>query len=174
MYFKPMLLSESLPFDDPDFIYELKFDGFRAIAYLQRDSTTLISRNGKDLTGKFPVLNDLHSCAESPCILDGEIIAPHFPPTSLPGAAQFIVFDILTDKPLIERKQVLSDVISESPRLVISRFVHTHGKDLFDLACAQNLEGIVAKRKNSRYYHGKRSTDWIKIRNPAYARHKLR
>lgn len=167
---KPQLLIESPPFDDPDFIYELKFDGFRALAYLERDSTTLISRNGKDLTGKFPVLNELHNCAEEPCILDGEIIGPCFPPTLQPNAVQYIAFDILIDKPLIERKQILSDLISESPRLVISKFVTEHGKQLFDIACAHDLEGIVAKRKNSAYYPGKRSADWIKIRNPKYVR----
>jgi len=190
-----MLLDESPPFDDPNFIFELKLDGFRAIAYLG-ESTTLISRNGNNLTLVFPELSELHQhvrpgppsmkgvaprSGDGGCILDGEIISvknnkPVFPPTKK-YFTQFIAFDILSldgenlmQRSLLDRKKILSDAITASSRLVMSQFIHEHGTKLFELAAAQGLEGIVAKRAASIYRPGKRTTDWLKILNPDYRR----
>ena len=84
----------------------------------------------------------------------------------------FSVFDILykdneqlTDLPLIERKEILQNSIKENDRISITRYIETEGKKLFKLTTKNELEGIVAKKKDSKYYFGKRTEDWIKIKN---------
>ena len=84
---------------------------------------------------------------------------------------QFVAYDIiyndgddLTDKPLMERKAILSKVVKEGNNLTISRYIEKNGVAFFELAKAQELEGIVAKRKDSLYQIGKRTRDWLKIK----------
>ena len=84
----------------------------------------------------------------------------------------FVAFDILykdssklTDLPLLERKQILQDSISENDRISISRYIENEGIKLFELTTQGELEGIVAKKKDSKYYFDKRTKDWIKIKN---------
>jgi len=170
---KPMLLGTSLPFDNPDWIFELKLDGFRAIIYIEED-VKILSRSGRDITNDYPELQKLKA---APCILDGEIIAlsgdrPDFGKLMRKdGTVQFVAFDILrldgrdlTCLPLTERKKILAGTIKETDRLVVCRYVDTCGIALFQEACARNLEGIVAKRKASIYVPGKRTRDWLKIK----------
>jgi DNA ligase-1 len=137
---KPMLALTSDPFDSHDFLFEPKWDGFRCLAYLERDSTLLKSRNGSDLTGCFPELTFLHNhVVGTPAILDGEIIAfqggresfylllqrlrSPSPKAPVGGStplvpAIFIAFDILYSRgesvltlPLEERKELLERVV---------------------------------------------------------------
>lgn len=189
---KPMLISDMrMPFSSPDFIYELKLDGCRCIAFLDQDGTDLRNKRNIRLISKFPELKDIHQYVKDKCILDGELIVlkngvPDFfelqRRTLLSDSfkiqlshskypASFVAYDILyyknqqiTDWPLMERKKLLDDVVMESPSLAVSRYIEEHGAELYNLAKAQNLEGVVAKVKNSKYYFDKRTKDWIKFK----------
>lgn len=184
--------SESEPFDDPEWVYELKLDGERCLAYLDKSSTVLINRSVSMVLPKFPELAGLHHQAHERCILDGELIItvngkPDFEEIkrrwllkrqpAIEMAAQrlkatFVAYDILyqgrkalIDLPLMERKELLSKTVKENDRLALSRFVENDGKAFFDIVRQQGLEGIVAKRRDSRYYPGKTTADWVKIKN---------
>ena len=189
---KPMLIGENQEaFDSPDYIYELKLDGERCIAYLDNDVTELRNKRNMKMLVKVPELSDIHKQVKCRCILDGELIVikdgkPDFyeiqrrsllsntfkiklASSKLP--ASFTAFDILyykdhsvTDLPLMERKNLLEKVIKENERLAISRYIEEQGIKFYQLAKQNNLEGIVAKRKDSKYYLDKKTKDWIKIK----------
>jgi ATP-dependent DNA ligase len=85
--------------------------------------------------------------------------------------ASFVAYDIIyyenkeiIDLPLIERKRILSEVVIENPRIAVSRYIEEYGIELYNLTVEKELEGVVAKKKSSRYYYGKRSADWIKFK----------
>jgi bifunctional non-homologous end joining protein LigD len=188
---KPMLISEQLePYDDPDSIFELKLDGIRCIAYCD-DSTDLRNKRDMKLLPRFPELKDIHNNCKVKCILDGELIVvcngvPDFyelqkrtllsdlfkiqlSSSKLP--ASFVAYDILyhrdkevTGLALLERKRLLAEVVDESERISVSRYVETNGIMLFELAKEQQLEGIVGKKKDSLYWFDKRTKDWIKCK----------
>lgn len=188
---KPMLITEQLdPYDDPDSIFELKLDGIRCIAYCN-NSTDLRNKRDMKLLPRFPELKGIHNNCKTKCILDGELIVikdgvPDFyelqkrtlmsDPFKIQLAnskypASFVAYDILyykdkevTKLPLLERKSILSEVVDESERLSVSRYVEKDGVLLFDLAKKQQLEGIVGKKKESLYWFDKRTKDWIKCK----------
>ena len=189
---KPMLLTEDhTPTDSSDYICELKLDGIRCLAYLS-DHTDLRNKRDIPLIAAFPELSSIHTKARGKCILDGELIIPSSDGSpdfetmqarsmltdpvrirlaSIINPAAFVAFDILyrdgnklMHLPLMERKRLLSDVVSESSRLALSR-MFDNSSALFELTVRQGLEGIVQKRKNSLYHPGKRSRDWIKLKN---------
>ena len=166
-------MHEGKPFDSCDWIFELKFDGFRVLMYIEKD-VKIISRNGRDITGDYPELQKITTAS---CVLDGEIIAltdgrPDFNKLMRKdGFIQFVAFDILsldgkdlTKLPLVQRKEILAGTVTETDRVVLSRYIEANGIALFHEACVQNLEGVVAKRKNSLYFPGKRTRDWLKIK----------
>ncbi|WP_312281037.1 RNA ligase family protein [Oscillibacter sp.] len=189
----PMLISEMQePFDDPNFIYELKLDGERCVAYLDGNGTVLQNKRALKLNARFPELIAIHKAAKVKCILDGELailvdgkpdfsqvqrrslLSNHFKiqvaMQSYPAC--FTAFDILyyqdhavMDRPLEERKVLLGKAVSENGTLALSRYIEQAGTTLYDLAAQQGLEGVVAKRKGSLYYPGKRTKDWIKFKN---------
>lgn len=189
---KPMLIGhEGEAFNDPEYLYELKFDGARCIAYLGKE-TDLRNKRNINLNRKFPELINIHRQIKKPCILDGEVFVmingkPNFAElqrrtimsntfkielTAAKLPASFVAFDILyldgqqlTGKPLIERKRLLEKAVKENERIALSRYIEEKGIELYSLAEQQDLEGIVAKPKNSKYYFDKRSKDWIKIKN---------
>ena len=169
-------------FDDPEYLFELKHDGFRALVYLQDGECRLVSRNLKNL--RFDSLKK--SLAELPvrnAILDGEIICIDGKGVSqfnrlLSRKAEpiFYAFDLLwvNDEdlrrlPLIVRKKRLFDltVSTDSNRIMYAQHIETHGKLFFDEICARDLEGIVAKPKLSIYKDGGNS--WLKIKNRSYS-----
>jgi len=179
------------PFDDPGFLYELKLDGERCLAYLSADGTEFRNKRHKLMNPHIPELCDIHKQSKKKCILDGELVVmvngvPNFAeiqrrsltrhPFKLNLAAKklpavYTAFDILyydgvdvTLKPLIERKKILAKAFKESDRLALSRYIEEHGNALYALAEKQNLEGIVAKNKNSIYKMNSRTKDWIKIK----------
>ena len=188
----PMLISERVdPYDDEDSIFELKFDGIRCIAYIDDQSTDLRNKRNMSLLTRFPELELLHERCLCKCILDGELNVlvngkPDFyevqrrtiltDPFKIQLAykkhpANFVVYDIIyykdklvTDLPLIERKKLLDEVISETDILSKSRYVETNGIAMYKFAEDYNLEGVVGKRKTSLYWFGKRSKDWKKIK----------
>jgi len=189
---KPMLIGvEGEPFDSPDYIYELKLDGERCIAYLSEAGTELRNKRNVRMLPKVPELSEIHKQAKKTCILDGELIVikkgvPDFfeiQRRSLMSdkfkielaakkyPASFTAFDILyydgepvVDKPLMERKKLLAKAFRENEKLALSRYIETAGTALFDLAKQQNLEGVVAKKKNSLYKFDTRTKEWIKIK----------
>lgn len=189
---KPMLLTEDhAPSDSPDYLCELKFDGIRCLAYLG-EHTDLRNKRDIPLLGAFPEMEPICMQARSRCILDGELIitaadgSPDFEAmqrrsmmtdaarirlASVRNPAAFVAFDILyldgrelLDCPLAERKQMLNEAVDERDRLAVSR-VFDNSPELFQLTTRLGLEGIVQKRKNSLYHPGKRSSDWIKVKN---------
>lgn len=188
----PMLLHEvKEPFDDKEYIYELKLDGIRCIAYIDTNSVVLQNKRFRDLTEIYPELSEVNKCVKKKVILDGELVVltdgkPDFyalQKRSLMGdkfkislaarkkPVQFVAYDILycdgnvlTDKPLMERKEILSKEIAEKNNLSVSRYIEKDGIAFFNLAKQEELEGIVAKKKDGKYHIGKRTRDWIKIK----------
>ena len=191
---KPMLIgADSEAFDSPDYIYELKLDGDRCIAYLDSDKTDLRNKRNIKMLPKVPELTGIHTQVNRKCILDGELAVikdgkPNFyeiqrrvlmeNPFKIKLASEqnpafFTAFDIIyldnrqtTNLPLSERKNLLSSVVkNESPEFAVSRVIEETGIGFYNLTKKQDLEGIVAKRRNSLYYLDKRTKDWIKIKN---------
>lgn len=188
----PMLLYEvKEPFDDKDYIYELKLDGIRCLAYLNSNSVVLQNKRYKDITDIYPELFNMYKCVKGKVILDGELVClvdgkPNFYAlqtrslmqdkfriklASNKNPVQFCAFDILycngqdvTDKKLLERKAILKKSVTEGNGLSVSRYIEEKGIAFFELAKAQELEGIVAKKKNGLYRIGKRTKDWVKIK----------
>ena len=189
---KPMLIKDlEEPFNSPDHIYELKLDGIRCIAYLNETATDLRNKRNDILLPRYPELSNIHVAAKGKCILDGELVilkngVPDFFEVQRRSLmsdkfkielaakqypASYVAFDILylnnkalTDLPLLRRKELLEEVINEDTKLAISRYVEEYGIELFSLAKQQNLEGVVAKVKDSKYYFDKRTKDWIKFK----------
>lgn len=188
----PMLLNEvKEPFDDEDYIYELKLDGIRCVVYIEPKSVTLQNKRFKDLTEIYPELSGICKCVKKRVILDGELVVltdgkPDFYAVqkrslmknsfrislaAKKNPVQFVAYDILyfdgkdlTDKPLMARKEKLSSVVKEGYNLSVSRWIEKNGVAFFELAKKENLEGIVAKKKDGLYHIGKRTSDWIKIK----------
>jgi len=190
---QPMLIGQMMePFNDKNWIYELKLDGCRCIAYLNSDQTELRNKRNMQLLSKFPELKGLHTNVKDSCILDGELLVlkngvPDFYElqrrTLLTDAfkikiaanqlpATFVAYDCLymkresiLEKPLSQRKEWLQQlVLVENLRFAISRYIHENGIELYNIADERKLEGVVAKRWDSFYYQGKRSKDWIKFK----------
>lgn len=190
---KPMLIgAEGEPFDSENYIYELKLDGERCIAYLDKDRTILKNKRNVLMLPKVPELSEIHRNVNVRCILDGELAVikdgkPDFfeiqkrsmmsNPVKIYMAAKkypacFTAFDILyyddhqvMDLPLTERKEFLQKAVqSENSRFAVSRYIEKNGISFYNLAEQQELEGIVAKRKDSKYYLDRRTKDWIKIK----------
>lgn len=189
--YSPMLIGkEEAPFDDPDYLYELKLDGVRGLAYLGGE-TQLRNKRHVDVSSRYPELAEICRQTPRPCVLDGEIAAivdgkPSFAemqrrcilsdPFKIKMAAGkrpvcFTAFDILwldgvdvTARPLHERKALLQDAVRETPRLAVSRYIVERGKALYALTEKEQLEGVVAKRLDGIYLPGKSSRDWIKCK----------
>lgn len=191
--FEPMLpTSTTDPFDSPEFLYEVKWDGVRVLAFCDAEGTRLISRTGRDVTFQYPELSDLHTrLLAGPVVLDGEIVAldeagrPSFGhlqkrinlarPGDIARAAQqpldLVLFDLLFaggrwlgGLPLEERIDRLGDAVEFGGRIMRSEAIPEHGLALFEAARSRGLEGIVAKRRSSHYVPGKRTRDWLKIK----------
>ena len=191
---RPMLIgADGEPFDSPDYIYELKLDGERCIAYLDpKEGTELRNKRNVKMLPKVPELGDLHKQAKKRCILDGELLIlkdgkPNFAEIQRRSLmsnqfkirlaarqfpATFVAFDCLyldgediTIRKLTDRKDALHNTVNEGGRMALSRVVVGRGVDFYRLAEKHDLEGIVAKRKDSIYIQDKRTKDWIKIKN---------
>ncbi len=188
---KPMLLKEvSKPFNDSKYIYELKFDGIRAIIYASKDEFVIKSRNGVDITQSYPELKSIQKIVrKKEVIFDGEIVIlenkkPSFKKlqersnlknkdkikdVALEMPVIFVAFDILFENkelinlPLDKRLKYLSKY--EDTNYFIKSKTYKNGEKLFLQIKKLKLEGIVAKEKNSKYYPGKRVDNWLKIKN---------
>ena len=170
------------PIDDPDWLFDFKYDGFRAICYLEHRRNRLISRNNNVMT-RFEALAGQLAAALNidEAILDGEIIAadetgrPVFLDL-LRGTRRpcYIAFDLLwlngidlRSLPLSERRRALQTVLAKaSPVLSEALSVEGRGRELFNLMCTNDLEGVVAKRLADPYDPHAR---WLKIKNRDYS-----
>src|SRR5579883_919274 len=180
------------PFDDDDWLFEIKWDGYRAICTVDEGgAVTLVSRNGLDFLGKFPELQRLQSAWSSlPIVVDGEIVSLDSQGrssfqrlqeslTSKRGAARsagsggpllYAAFDLLyadgkdlRKLPLEERKARLERVIADPEVVMYSKHVVGKGSALFEQAQQRHLEGIIGKRRDSPYVE-RRTRDWVKIK----------
>lgn len=180
---KPMLASVAdEPFDDERWGFEIKWDGYRAIARVQGDDVRLYSRSGLLLNDQFPSLVPALAHLGVEAMLDGEIVAldssgiPRFhllrkhegrapvPPVYYAFDLLFLNGRDLRGLPLSERKAELKRIIPDSDRIRYSDHVVGEGKALFALAKDKGYEGVVAKRLDSPYLEGERGRDWLKIR----------
>src|ERR1700685_3472856 len=194
----PMLaMSDEKPFDAPDWLFEIKWDGYRAIAFLENGKARLVSRNQNDLTPRYPELKDLPKFVKAKtAILDGEVVAlddqgrasfsliqqrTGFRPGGRRAAANadvpvlYYAFDLLSldgydlrKLPLGERKKQLLSIIVAGDALRYSDHYERQGKALFKVAEQKGLEGILAKKRDS-IYQERRSSEWLKIK----IRHRL-
>ncbi|MFT3909788.1 MAG: DNA ligase D [Ferruginibacter sp.] len=170
-------------FDDKDWLYEIKWDGYRAIADLTKEDIELYSRNGNSFLEAYPVVVSALNKIKHKAVLDGEIVVlnekgfPDFQKiqhyednTNFP--IQYYVFDLLSlnghsleKQPLIERKKLLKQLIGKNATIKFSDHVIENGKEFFKIAIKKNLEGVMAKKTNSHYYPGQRTSEWLKIKN---------
>ncbi len=181
---KPMLATlVDAPFDDPDWQYEVKWDGYRALAFLNKGTVDLWSRNNKSFKEKFyPILQALEEVKLN-AVLDGEILVldedgkSNFADlqnwrSEADGELVFYVFDLLwldgkslMDLPLSERQALLHAVFpTGDDQLRLSKVFKTSGIDFFRAAEKMGLEGIIAKKSDSTYLANKRGKDWLKIK----------
>jgi bifunctional non-homologous end joining protein LigD len=170
------------PFDDDAWLFEIKWDGYRALCTVDADGAlSLRSRNGGDLLKRFPQMAGLARAWKSiPIEVDGEICAldshGHSSFQALQEAAKtnkplvYVAFDLLyadgrdlRDEPLEARKNVLHGLIADDRLVLYSKHIVGKGKEFFDLVRRRGLEGMIAKRRDSKY-EGKRSRDWLKIK----------
>lgn len=186
-----MLLEEvSNPFDDDNYIYELKFDGIRTMILIDNGNITIKSRNGIILNDIYPELDSIKNMSKETCIFDGEIVLLEEGKPSFSKVMErfklkdkikisrmqneypvtFVCFDILyknkdlTNLSLIERKRILSK-FNDTDVFIKTKYIVQDGINYFNEIKKMNLEGIVAKRKDSKYYYGIRTKDWVKIKN---------
>jgi bifunctional non-homologous end joining protein LigD len=180
---RPMLATsaDTLPIGE-GWLYEVKWDGYRAIVRIRGGEATLTSRNGKDLTGRFPtVAAAIARAVRTPdCVLDGEVCA-----LDEQGRASFsamqqgkegtplvvYAFDVLEvegepliDLPFVERRKRLEELIDTRRGVVRLSEAFEDGEALLEAAEAQGLEGVIAKRADSRYLPGRRSREWLKVK----------
>lgn len=181
---KPMLATlVDKSFDSKEWIFEIKWDGYRAIANVNKDEVELLSRNTQILNKDFPpIVEDLEKIKEH-MVLDGEItvldengrsdfqLLQNYKRTGN-GNLIYYVFDILEHKKkdlrglsLVERKKILKKVLPKLPRIKYSDHIEEHGNKFFELAKEKNLEGIIAKLKDSIYTEDVRSETWLKIKH---------
>ena len=178
------------PFDDTDWLFEIKWDGYRAICTVHEDgSMQLLSRNGLDLLKKFPELQALASAWNTlPIVVDGEIVSLDSKGRSSfqrlqesmsnrraggsrkSGALTFAAFDLLyadgkdlRKTPLEERKDRLERAIADDEIVLYSKHVVSKGRALYAQAEKQQLEGIIGKKRDSHYLE-RRTRDWVKIK----------
>jgi bifunctional non-homologous end joining protein LigD len=192
---KPMLaLPVDEPFDKKDWVFEVKWDGVRAITFLNKDVIEIHARSGRKIAHRYPEIAQAIGSAIScnSAVLDGEIVVlkkqgvPDFQRhqkrmnvdskkeiefLASDSPATYFVFDILhldgknlEGLDFIERRKVLTRVIKPHPRVRVSDYIEGDGKALFESAVEKGLEGIIAKYKYGKYWQGARSSAWLKVK----------
>jgi bifunctional non-homologous end joining protein LigD len=183
-FIHPMLATAvKTPFVDSDWIFEIKWDGYRAISEINTKQISCYSRNGLDFTERFPSILEALKKLKEPAILDGEIVLlnnkgiPDFQKLQNYEVHQdlplvYYVFDILEfngknieDLPLTERKKVLKKYLERNKIIRYCDHIEKDGVGFLEKAKEKGLEGVMAKKKDSQYSRGYRSKQWLKIRN---------
>jgi bifunctional non-homologous end joining protein LigD len=170
------------PFDHPDWIYEVKWDGYRAIAEIRDETVSLYSRNGVSFNKRFAPVAEALQRYRVDAILDGEIVVvddqgqPDFQmlqhyQDSGSGHLLYYVFDLLyfrghdlTGLPLVMRKVLLKRTLPASPRIRFSDHVVNEGVLFYAVSKERGLEGIIAKHSQSTYEAGRRTRQWLKVK----------
>jgi bifunctional non-homologous end joining protein LigD len=170
-------------FDSKEFIFEIKWDGYRALAGVASGKVDLYSRNFKSFNEHYPAVVEVLKKVKESVTFDGEIVAydkagaPSFQALQNLGSGQntkleYVIFDILhlngkdlIGRPLLERKETLRKILINYPLLTYGDYIEERGIKFFNLAKERNLEGVIAKRRESTYIPGFRSDSWLKIKN---------
>lgn len=169
------------PFDDKNWVFESKWDGFRLVTEKRGNTVRLWSRNGIDVTSRYAVLLPALQKIKGSCVIDGELCALdehgrsrfQLLQNALNKKAKllYVVFDALfvhnndvRQKPLLERKEILKTLLPRDPLLRYSQHVAEFGKREFAKAQRTHEEGVIAKRAASLYYSGKRTREWLKFK----------
>jgi bifunctional non-homologous end joining protein LigD len=182
-YIRPMLATAAdKPFDSDEWLFELKLDGYRAVAEINAEKFLLYSRNGLDLSIIYPSIPAALKKMKLNAVLDGEIVVlnkngkPDFQQLQnytrgnhLPIV--YYVFDILSYQhhdmkglPLLERKKCLKKILKKSTVIRYCDHILNDGKKLYNEVKKNKLEGMMAKRKDSLYHPGVRTKEWLKIK----------
>lgn len=183
-YIAPMLARETdQVFSDKDWIYEMKWDGYRAIAECDGKKIKLYSRNGNSFNDSYPLVVEALQKLNLHAVLDGEIVVLdqhgksdfqrlQYFQTDSEHPLQFRVFDIIksggkdtTDLTLLKRKKLLKKLLRKNATVKYSDHIAERGIEFFKAAQMEDLEGIMAKKSDSAYHIGKRTSDWLKIKN---------
>lgn len=188
---KPMLATPGEPFSRPDWVFEIKYDGYRLLAGKEHGEVRLISRNSNDLTAVFPeIAESISSLPYDDFLLDGEVVVhdsqglPTFAGLQQRGRltratdigraavqwpATLYAFDLLLFDDydlrrlgLLARKRLLGELLPTCGPIRVSEHIAEQGEAMYEQLKAMNLEGLVAKRADSPYV-GRRSPDWIKV-----------
>lgn len=184
-FIAPMLASVAdAPFDNDDWIYETKYDGYRTVAVIEDGEVNLFSRNELSFNKNFkPIADALQKLAHN-AVIDGEVVVEsggksdfqslqNFQKTGK-GQLQYYAFDLMqldghdtTQLPLVKRKELLRMLLEKNKPDNVHYSKHTQGKGIafFEKAVKGHLEGIIAKDANSPYRVGKRSGEWLKIKS---------
>jgi bifunctional non-homologous end joining protein LigD len=179
---QPMLATlTDAPFDDPNWLFEDKFDGFRMVAEIRRGKVALYSRNGKIISQSYIEVARALEGIKGDAVIDGELVAlgkdgvSHFQllQNALRHEAKLLycAFDLMFENgddlrklPLLERKERLKAILPRDKLIAFSQHRKADGKKFFAEAERKGLEGIMAKRADSAYASGSRSADWLKIK----------
>jgi bifunctional non-homologous end joining protein LigD len=187
MYITPQpLKSRVQPFDHADWIFELKYDGFRALAHIRNGQCQLVSRNGTAFASFSHLNADIGASIQTDAVVDGEIVCldsaghPQFRDLLFHrGNPCFFAFDLLSLEgrdlrlnALIERKGELRRILSKAPansRIRYADHIERQGSALFERVCQLDLEGVVAKLKHGQYVEEREYSTWLKIKNREYS-----
>jgi bifunctional non-homologous end joining protein LigD len=181
---RPMLATlVDQPFDEPGWLYEIKWDGYRAVAMMNKGKINLISRNNKSFDEKFyPIYNALKQWGIN-AIIDGEVVVLNDNGIANFGGLQnwrseadgevfYYVFDIvwlngysLKDLPLMRRREILKELLPSTNSIRLSENFETSASELLATVSKMGMEGIMAKREDSLYTEGDRTRDWLKIKS---------
>jgi bifunctional non-homologous end joining protein LigD len=183
-FIKPMLAKlHDEPFSSADWVYEIKWDGYRAVAEVNGKDVKLYSRNGLSFADSYPIVYEELKKIKKKLVLDGEIVAldesgvSKFQLLQQYGQNQdvpicYYVFDCLhvngrsiEDKPLTERKKILKELLPENDVIKYSDHIAEKGKEFFAILKKKGLEGMIAKRADSTYHEDTRTSDWLKVKN---------
>lgn len=178
--------------DNPEWIYDIKWDGWRILLHKEGDRVEVFTRHGNNVTAKFPELQEVGRSIQShTAVIDCEGVVlrngvsvfddfayrgrltntSKIEQATLTHPATFIAFDVLatdtphTNKPLVERKEILSSIIEPSSNLLVTPSIAGNGSNIFQLTKEKNMEGIVGKRGNSTYKTNHRSHEWLKYKH---------
>ncbi|TXE05509.1 DNA ligase D [Gelidibacter salicanalis] len=181
---KPMLASPGTKiFNDKNWIYELKYDGYRAVSTITNGTVELYSRNGISLNEKFKIIHEQLEHLEHTAILDGEIVV--LDQTGLPqfnalqnydaehteGSLVYYIFDLLhlnghdtINLPLLDRKELLKELLPDLPHIQYCDHVEAMGITVYEQAINLGMEGVIAKKADSTYEINVRSSNWLKFK----------
>jgi len=184
-YIKPMLATPAKKiFKDPNWVFELKWDGYRVLANINDGEVDIYSRNGISYNSKFASVKKALEHIPHNCILDGEVIVVNdegkndfqklqkYDPVKTKGQLQYQVFDLLhlngmdtIELPLVERKSLLPEILEGLDIVVYCDHIEGMGPTLYKRAVDAGMEGVIAKKADSTYVPGYRSENWLKIKD---------